>query len=320
MREDYFMSVYQDAYYMPEFKYEYNKLNVEVRGPIHVVSFNDAANLNAMSYEQMREFNDYLKLVRMDPDCRAIVLTGEGRAFCAGFNLNDLNLEPPVEEGMGRAQRDYFIMQTICSDQAVNMRACPQLIIGALKGFAIGGGLSLSCACDMRVLGESYSMQAGYLNIGLTGTDMSGSYYLPRIVGYARAAEALMTARRIKAEELLTWGFANKLVAEAKDTGTTKQVSAIVPAESPNDLREIASQLVKQLGDNGVVILGAVLAADKVSVVAACAPAAVKSGVAAGKIVSALCGKLGGKGGGKPDFAMGGGKDASALPAVFSEL
>ena len=114
--------------------------------------------------------------------------------------------------------------------------------------------------------------------------------------------------------------LANKLVAEAKDTGTTKQVAAIVPAESPNDLREIASQLVKQLGDNGVVILGAALAADKVSVVAACAPAAVKSGTAAGKIVSALCAKLGGKGGGKPDFAMGGGKDASALPAVFTEL
>ena len=57
-------------------------------------------------------------------------------------------------------------------------------------------------------------MQAGYLNIGLTGTDMSGSYYLPRIVGYARAAEALMTARRIGAEELKEWGFANKVVAD----------------------------------------------------------------------------------------------------------
>lgn len=130
------------------------------------------------------------------------------------------------------------------------------------------------------------------------------------------ALEKQLAAVRQKELALL----ANKLVAEAKDTGATKQVSAIVPAESPNDLREIASQLVKQLGDNGVVILGAALAADKVSVVAACAPAAVKSGVAAGKIVSALCGKLGGKGGGKPDFAMGGGKDASALPAVFAEL
>lgn len=206
------MSVYQEAYHLPEFKYEYERLKVDVRGPIHVVSFDDAANLNAMSYQQMADFNDYLKLVRMDPECRVIVLTGEGKSFCAGFNLTELNFEPPAD--MGRAQRDFYIMQTICSDQAVNMRACPQPIIGALKGYAVGGGLSLSCACDLRVCGESYSMQAGYLNIALTGTDMSGSYYLPRIVGYARAAEALMTARRIKAEELLTWGFANKVVSD----------------------------------------------------------------------------------------------------------
>lgn len=114
--------------------------------------------------------------------------------------------------------------------------------------------------------------------------------------------------------------LANALAAKAKDAGTTKQVAAVVPAETPNDLREIATQLVKTLGENGVVILGAAVGADKVSVVAACAPAAVKAGTQAGKIVSSLCGKLGGKGGGKPDFAMGGGKDVSALPSVFAEL
>ncbi len=73
------MSVYQEAYKLPEFKYEYERLKVDVRGPIHVVSFDDAANLNAMSYQQMADFNDYLKKVRMDPECRVIVLTGEGR-------------------------------------------------------------------------------------------------------------------------------------------------------------------------------------------------------------------------------------------------
>lgn len=233
------MSVYQDDYYLPEFTYnDYNKLIVDVRSPIHVVSFNNAHSLNAMSYEQMAEFNDYLKKVRMDPNCRVIVLTGEGKSFCAGFELNDLNLEPPVEEGMGRAQRDFYIMQTICSDQAVNMRACPQPIIGALKGHAIGGGLSLSCACDLRVLGESYKMQAGYLNIGLTGTDMSGSYYLPRIVGYARAAEALMTARRIKADELLTWGFANKVVPDDQVVDeAVKMAEAMCANSAPMGLR-----------------------------------------------------------------------------------
>jgi len=172
----------------------------------------------------------------MDPECRVIVLTGEGKSFCAGFNLNELNYEPP--EDMGRAQRDHCIMQTICSDQAVNMRNTMQPIIGALKGHAVGGGLSLSCACDLRVLGESYKMQAGYLNIGLTGTDMSGSYYLPRIVGYARAAEALMTARRIGAEELLEWGFANKVVADEDVVEeAVKMAEAMIKNSAPLGLR-----------------------------------------------------------------------------------
>ena len=83
------MSVYQEAYKLPEFKYEYERLKVDVRGPIHVVSFDDAANLNAMSYQQMADFNDYLKKVRMDPECRVIVLTGEGKSFC----INQLNVQ-----------------------------------------------------------------------------------------------------------------------------------------------------------------------------------------------------------------------------------
>lgn len=102
------MSVYQEAYHLPEFTYDYEKLKIEQRGPVYICSFNDADNLNAMSYAQMAEFNDFLIKVRMDKDCRVIVLTGEGRSFCAGFNLNDLALDPP--EDMGRIQRDFYIM------------------------------------------------------------------------------------------------------------------------------------------------------------------------------------------------------------------
>ena len=173
------MSVYQEAYHLPEFTYDkYEKLTIEQRGPVYICSFNDPGNLNAMSYEQMAEFNDFLNLVRYDKDCRVIVLTGEGKSFCAGFNLNDLFLDPP--EDMGRIQRDFYVMQRMCSDQVLNMAKCEQPIIGALKGFAVGGGLSIATACDMRILGESFKMNAGYLSIGYTGTDMSGSFYLPK--------------------------------------------------------------------------------------------------------------------------------------------
>ena len=206
------MSVYQESYHLPEFTYEYEKLKIDKRGPVYVCAFDDAQNLNAMSYKQMAEFNDFLIKVRMDKDCRVIVLTGEGRSFCAGFNLNDLALEPP--EDMGRIQRDFYIMQRMCSDQIVNMRRCEQPIIGALKGYAVGGGLSISCACDLRVLGESYKMNAGYLSIGYTGTDMGGAFFLPKIVGYARAAEILMNPARHDAQQLLDWGFANRVVAD----------------------------------------------------------------------------------------------------------
>lgn len=114
--------------------------------------------------------------------------------------------------------------------------------------------------------------------------------------------------------------LAKTLAASAKDDGSTRRVAAVVPAETPNELRELATQLVGLLGENGVVALGAAFGADKVSVVAACAPGAVKAGTQAGKLVSAICAKLGGKGGGKPDFAMGGGKDAAALASVFAAL
>lgn len=244
------MGVYQDQYHMDSFCYDgYEKIAVTKKGPIYICAFNDAGNLNAMSYKQMAEFNQFLIKVRMDPECRVIILTGEGSSFCAGFNLNDLALDPP--EGMGRTQRDFFIMQTICSDQVVNMRACPQPIIGALKGHAVGGGLSISCACDLRVLGESFKMQAGYLNIGLTGTDMSGSFYLPKIIGYARANEMLMTARRVGAEELMSWGFANRLIPDDQVLDTAMELAeAMVKNTSPFGLRLTKESMQSSLDGN----------------------------------------------------------------------
>ncbi|MDR2721936.1 MAG: enoyl-CoA hydratase/isomerase family protein [Coriobacteriaceae bacterium] len=206
------MNVYQDSYYLPEFTYDYEKIRIDKQGAVYICSFNDEQNLNAMSYKQMSEFNDFLIKVRLDKDCRIIILTGEGRSFCAGFNLNDLALEPP--EDMGRIQRDFYIMQRMCSDQIINMRRCEQPIIGALKGYAVGGGLSISCACDMRILGESFKMNAGYLSIGYTGTDMGGSFFLPKIIGYARACEVLMNPSRFDAQKPYEGGLANKVVAD----------------------------------------------------------------------------------------------------------
>ena len=158
----------------------YQTIRYEKKDGIGIATINRPEALNALNSTVVSELEQVISEVEKDAELGAFIITGEGRSFCAGFNLNDLALDPP--EDMGRIQRDFYIMQRMCSDQIINMRRCEQPIIGALKGFAVGGGLSISCACDMRVLGESYKMNAGYLSIGYTGTDMGGSFFLPKIV------------------------------------------------------------------------------------------------------------------------------------------
>ncbi len=123
--------------------------------------------------------------------------------------------------------------------------------------------------------------------------------------------------KKLKAfEAKASAGLADELSAKAVTKDGLKFVSAVVTTDSPDSLRSLGSQVLNKIGE-GVVTLGAAFGADKASVVAFCSPGAIKAGHQAGKIISELCAKLGGKGGGKPDFAMGGGKDVSKLAEVL---
>ena len=123
--------------------------------------------------------------------------------------------------------------------------------------------------------------------------------------------------RKLKVfEQKAAAGLADELVAKAEDRNGLKVVSAVVTVDSPDALRALGSQVLGKLGE-GIVQLGAVIG-EKATVVAFCSPGAVKAGQQAGKLVSALCAQLGGKGGGKPDFAMGGGKETAKLAEVLA--
>ena len=131
-------------------------------------------------------------------------------------------------------------------------------------------------------------------------------------------AQKAETDKKLKAfEQRAAAALATELAAKAVTTDGLARVSAVVTVEAPESLREIGSQVLSKIGE-GVVILGAAFGTEKVSLVAFASPAAIKAGHQAGKIISALTAQLGGKGGGKPDFAMGGGKDASKLAEVLA--
>lgn len=214
---------------------KYETLEIEQRGAICIVSFNCPEKMNALSYKLMADFNDFLIRMRENYDTRVIILKGNGKAFCAGFNLDDLSMAPP--EGMGGVQRDYYIMQQTCSDIVPNMRRCAQPIIGALHGFAIGGGFSIALGCDIRIAGDSTRMNAGYIKVGLTGTDMGGSFFLPKIIGYARAAEYLYTGRFMDAVTAERFGLVSKVVPDPKVLDAAIELAEEMLSTAPFGLR-----------------------------------------------------------------------------------
>jgi alanyl-tRNA synthetase len=131
-------------------------------------------------------------------------------------------------------------------------------------------------------------------------------------------AQKAEVEKKLKAfEQRAAAALASELAAKAVTTDGLGRVSAVVTVEAPEALREIGSQVLAKIGE-GVVVLGAAFGTEKISLVAFCSPAAIKAGHQAGKIISALTAQLGGKGGGKPDFAMGGGKDAAKLAEVLA--
>src|SRR5690606_16432482 len=141
--------------------------------------------LNAISFGLVGELHDALDAVAADDDCKVAILTGSGRAFCAGLDLKDWGSPPAPGShphyNVGQTGQSYLanLMQHI--------RATPQIVVAAVNGPAYGGGFSLSLACDLRIAATSASFCSAFIRTGLTGTDAGVSYLLPRLIGAARA-------------------------------------------------------------------------------------------------------------------------------------
>ncbi|MEE8041986.1 MAG: enoyl-CoA hydratase-related protein, partial [Pseudomonadales bacterium] len=168
--------------------------------------------LNAMSIDLSLELKGALEQVGRDNDCRVIVLTGAGRAFCSGLDLKDHSVIPNIEgltiPRIGpRAIRIYSQLVPI-------MRHTPQPILAAINGAAYGGGLCLALAADLRIASESALFNATGIVNGLTSTELGASWLLPRLIGAANANDILLTGRRIDAHEALRMGLVSRVLPD----------------------------------------------------------------------------------------------------------
>jgi enoyl-CoA hydratase len=177
---------------------------------VRVVTLDNPSRLNSMSFALVAQLYAALDEVAADNGCRVVVLTGAGRAFCSGLELEHAG-QPPGTEGMGRHRLGMRAMEYM-GGIVPAMRSIPQPIVAAVKGAAYGGGMCLTLGADIRMAGRSAVFCGAGINNGLSGTELGVSWLLPRAVGTSNSAEILLTGKRVDAEEALRIGLVSRVV------------------------------------------------------------------------------------------------------------
>lgn len=189
-------------------------LTVErARDGVVLLRLNRPDQLNAINEVLARELKETCAAITDDRTARAVVLTGTGRGFCSGIDLRDFG---PSMLDVSDAAIDKLRFQEMMASLPQTIRALPQPVVAAVNGPAVGGGLALCLAADVRICGASASFGNAAIAIGLSGAEMGMSYFLPRIVGASVAADWMLTGRTVTAEEADRRGLVSELVDDER--------------------------------------------------------------------------------------------------------
>jgi enoyl-CoA hydratase/carnithine racemase len=187
--------------------------------------------LNALNYPMVLDFLAVLDEVESAAGLRAVILTGSGRAFCAGFDLRGYGDDERLAE-QGKI-RGLLTRQDQIATIPVRLHQLPVPVIAAVNGAAAGAGLSLAAACDIRVAVEGAVFSCAFLRAGFTGCDLGSSWLLPRIVGAGRAHELILTARRFDAAEALEIGLLSRVVPAGSLLESALAITAAIKQNPP---------------------------------------------------------------------------------------
>src|SRR3954470_22337263 len=169
-------------------------------GAVQTITLNRPEKMNAFTRALHGELREALKQAR-DPEVRAVVITGAGRAFCAGQDLTEFSETGDIGDSLRGTYHPNILA----------IRALEKPVIAAVNGACAGAGLSFACACDIRIASDAASFVPGFIGIGLI-PDAGGSYFIHRILGAARAFEWMTSNRRLTAAEAHAWGLVSEVV------------------------------------------------------------------------------------------------------------
>lgn len=175
---------------------------------VWTLRLNQASRLNALSDAMVQDLHRMLTEIDHSEDCKALILTGQGRGFCAGFDLTLADDAPGSEHGEAAA---WTRRQESFSGLVTRLRSLHQPVIAAINGPANGAGFGLALACDLRLASTLASFNAAFIKVGMSSCDIGVSYLLPRSVGTAHAFDIMLTGRMVDADEALRIGLVSRL-------------------------------------------------------------------------------------------------------------
>ena len=208
---------------------DFEQILYEKSDGIATITLNRPERMNAFTTRMLAEWASALADARDDEEVRVVVVTGAGRGFCSGMDVREAAAERPLWDAQASlAQRRHFLRDTV-HQVARTLATLDKPYIGAINGPAAGAGMDMASMCDIRIAADTARFTMAYVRMGLIPGD-GGCYFLPRIVGLAKALELIWTGEIIDAQEALRIGY----------------VSEVVPADGLMDrVREFAMRLAK---------------------------------------------------------------------------
>jgi enoyl-CoA hydratase/carnithine racemase len=208
------------------------KVNLDtLRDDVALVELDDPDRYNSLTTAMVDELKATFGRLRTDRAVRAVVLAAKGRGFCAGANMTGDDVQPEQARDRGPVGTIHYAQENLAG-LILAIHELPQPVIAAVHGAAVGGGLAIALACDLRIASDDAFFASHFIRVGLSSCDVGTSYILPRVVGPTVAAELMLTGRRFTAEEASRFGMLNRVVPRAELVGAATDLAAAITANS----------------------------------------------------------------------------------------
>ena len=201
------------------FTEEWKHFGFRVDEGVGTVTFQRPEKLTALTFDVYADLRDLLTELPHRDDVRALVITGTGRGFCSGGDVNEI-----IGELQHRAARELLDFTRMTGAVVQGIRSCPLPVIAAVNGVAAGAGAVIALAADIRLLARSSSFAFLFTKVGLAGADMGSAYLLPRLIGFGRATKLLMLGDSISADEAGAMGLGD-VVDDGELQGSATEVA-----------------------------------------------------------------------------------------------